>query len=149
VPRKLRKHRSLYMRVIDGPRSPVHVPKNAYNGFETIGRDRRGRVVLPFVRQTLTPTHYLVNPHWWLYDVAGDTIRPLRSLPDGKCSPVNVSIWRKRIAYHSHCDKRPGRAPAAPTSCCGGWAPVATPARRGSGPRRIHPTTRSHSAASG
>jgi hypothetical protein len=109
VPRKLRKHRSLYMRVVNGRRSPIRgLPKDAYNGFEAIGRDRRGRVVLPFVRQTLTPAHYLVNPRWWLYDVATDRARPLRGLPAGKCTPVNVAVWRKRIAYHSQCKSKPG-----------------------------------------
>lgn len=108
VPRKLRKHRSLYMRVVNGRRSPAHLPRNAYQGLESIGRDRRGRVVLPFVRQTLTSDDYLVNPHWWLYDVARDRIRPLRGLPGGKCTPVNVAVWRNRIAYHTQCKKKPG-----------------------------------------
>src|SRR6185312_5444795 len=80
VPKKLRAHRSLFMRVIDGHRSASHLPRNAYQGVEAIGRDRRGRVVLPFVRQTLTSDDYLVDPHWWLYDVARDRIRPLRGL---------------------------------------------------------------------
>jgi hypothetical protein len=107
VPRKLRKHRSLYMRVIHGHRSPAHLPKNTF-GVEAIGRDRRGRVVVPILRETLTPQHYLVNPHWWLYDVARDRIRPLRGLPGGRCTPVNVAVWRSRIAYHTQCKKKPG-----------------------------------------
>jgi hypothetical protein len=64
--------------------------------------------VLPFVRETLTPEHYLINPHWWLYDVAGDRVRPLRGLPGGKCTPVNVAVWRNRIAYHSQCQSNAG-----------------------------------------
>jgi len=88
-----------YIRVIRRRRLPVRsLPRDAYKGFEAIGRDSGGRVVLPFVRETLRNDR-LINPRWWLYDVLEDTIQPLRGLPGGACTPVNVAVWRKRLAY--------------------------------------------------
>ena len=109
LPRGLVDRTSPWMRVVGGRRRAVHgMPADAYRGFEAIGRDRAGRVVLPFLRETLTRDRRLINPRWWLYDVARDAARPLRGLPQGACSPSNVSVWRKQIAYQLTCSRKQG-----------------------------------------
>jgi hypothetical protein len=40
---------------------------------------------------------------WWLYDVVADRSRRLQDLPQGRCAPTAVAVWRARTAYAVEC----------------------------------------------
>jgi hypothetical protein len=89
--------RRAWMRKVGGRVSEAEgVPDQAW--ASAIGRDRAGRVVVTMVDTTYRGG-WRVDADWWLYDVARDRSRRLRGLPDGRCAPSAVSVWRKRLAY--------------------------------------------------
>jgi len=67
-----------------------------------LGVDRKGRVVLPFVRERVKHGT-VVSASWHVYDVKSDRVRPLRGVPSGKCAATQVAIWGRRTAYSLGC----------------------------------------------
>jgi hypothetical protein len=85
--------RRSWMRVTEGRVQRAHgVP--ARGRASAIGRDRDGRVVV---------TMAVEGSGWWLYDVVADRSRRLQDLPQGRCAPTAVAVWRARTAYAVEC----------------------------------------------
>jgi hypothetical protein len=83
-----------WWRLVDGRRLIAHLPVDSYP--VSIGRDRAGRVVAIVVRRSRS----------WIYDIDGDSRRPLPKLGRAGCTvdPRSVSIWRTRIAFIEQCE---------------------------------------------
>jgi hypothetical protein len=89
-----------WFRVVDGHVRRVEgVPDTALGTFDAIGRDRRGRIVVTLQTGSGWRGGRLRGARWWSYDVMADRSRPLTAVAPGACAPLQVSIWRARIAY--------------------------------------------------
>jgi hypothetical protein len=89
-----------WMRIVAGRASPARdVPRDAV--ASSIGRDRRGRVVVTFTRW---PKGDGVRfPRWWVYDVERDLASALELPTSRRCFARSVALWREGAAYGEQC----------------------------------------------